>query len=386
MFNIIDKKLLIFYSNQILRQFAFGFTSIFGVVFVYQLFDDSIFAALCTFGLIYVFPLILAPLVAKMHDYTSKSAMMITGSCFTILAFLSFMFLQDYPLYLAAAYVISSGLATVLFWPSYHLTFSEITHDNKRGGEIATLQIIANIMTISSPIIAGFIVVNYGFTILFITSLFIFIFSIIPLLLVKSHFNTHFEYKYEESYKRLFKKENRNLLIAHTSNGVQNIVQVLFWPLFIFIALNGRYSDIGIISGLAIFVTIIIRYFVGKLLDNKKTMNSTLNITSELTSFSWIFRFFAFNPFTVFLSDTFFKVTNGIQAMSFTKIYYDHTSIEFNHADEYVVLRDLALNIGRLLMIIVGGAIAILFGIKYTFLIAAIAMILMERIETEKII
>jgi len=267
----------------------------------------------------------------------------------------------------------------MLYWVQYHTDFAKFSDRKTRGKQISIFTSVASLVAVFLPLISGQILENYDFRLLFMVGGFIFMMSIIPLFFLPDK-KAVYSYGYIQSFKKLFSRQKRRMLLSFAADGAQGAVGIAFWPLFIWLVLDKSYSAVGIVSSLIILFSIVVRLTVGDFSDrfNKKKM---LKWGTSLYSIGWIVKMFVATGFQIFLASTYHAFAAIIMRTSYDSLMYDRAADAGDMSDEYSVLREMALSVGRILMILVVIVIFTFVGdITIAFMLAGLVSLLINLI------
>ena len=96
--------------------------------------------------------------------------------------------------------------------------FAESLDKHRRGRQLAILRNFASIVLIAVPTIAGFVIAGFGFSFIFLFSVFAMCVSLIPLWFMGNTYE-RYSWGYIETFQHLFARGNRQLMLAHGANG-----------------------------------------------------------------------------------------------------------------------------------------------------------------------
>ncbi|MFC1720887.1 MFS transporter [Patescibacteria group bacterium] len=377
----ISKNLAWLYTGRVLLQAAFGVIGLFLPIFFFTKFDNSFTAVLIIYAINFGLVLFLYPIASRILNSFSLKKMMIIAVPFALISIFSLYFWDYNPYLILVIFTLAIIIYKLLYWLPYHVDFAKFTDEDIRGRQISLLRNIAQIIGTIMPFVGGALIAYFTFSGAFLVSAFLFLFSIIPAFFIEST-REHYSWGYLETFKKLFHKENRGMFIAFTADGFQSIVSAIIWPIFIFMLFDEKYLTVGIVSSLTIFAIIIIRTFIGNLLDtwNQKRM---VVIGSIFNTTGWIVKLFIETAFQVFIADTYHNVGRVIHRTSVDTTQYDQAADNGHYVDEYTVLREMSLNIGRILMIGIAFIISFFFSIKFIFIFAAVATLFVTLINEQ---
>ncbi|MDP2755508.1 MAG: hypothetical protein Q8P40_14115, partial [Nitrospirota bacterium] len=225
-------------------------------------------------------------------------------------------------------------------------------------------------------VVAGYIIVKYGFNAVFVMAIIIYLAAGIPYL-VLPRTKERYSWGVWETWKKYFAAENRKLVAANMANGAENAVGIIIWPIFIWQILKGDYLEVGAISSLIVLVSIILQLFAGKYTDliNKRKM---LHWGSVLYALGWVAKIFALTAFHIFIVGIYHEFAKIFKDTPFDTLNYEIMADRGHYVDEYTVLKEIAIQFGRVLMLIFAIAVALNFGLNWTFGLAALASLLIN--------
>ncbi len=363
---------LALFSNQLIWNFAAGMVGLFLPIFLFERFNYSVQNVLIFYIISFVLFGLLTPIGAQiMSKIGLKKTIMVSIPCLAgyYLSFYYFNNLENI-LFLGAA-LIAVTLFRILYWTPYHVDFAESMSPLERGRKIAFLASLSFLVGVTSPLIAGFLINEFGFNVLFIIAVIIILLSIFPLFFIKTN-PEKYSYSYFQTFRELISKKNRKILLAYGADGAETVISVTIWPIFIFGILKENYIAVGIVSAAIILVTILLQTTIGRLTDKVKK-RSLIKTGSILYAFGWIIKMFIQTGFQIFVVSSYHSLVGIIKGIPFATLIYEQMTDRGHYIDEYTVLREVALNTGRVLMLIFCLVLVGFVGLTWTFLLAAIA-------------
>lgn len=376
----ISQSLFHLYLNRTIQLVGFGLFGVFLPIFLYEQFDSNIFAVIVFFALSYVLSIILFPLGGKAMTFLGMKRSMILGTLFITFFYISLFLYQESPqlIYLAVA-LLGVNFFRALYWVPYHSGFVNLSNRRVRGQQSSILKVIADIIGVILPIVTGLILTYYNYDFLFVISVTIVLLSIIPIRNIEAR-DEKYSYGYFETYKRLFNLENRDMLVAYTAHGAEQIVGYLVWPIFIFGILQGEYLAVGAVSALIIGVTVLLDLIMGKWSD-KKNKKSFIKMGSIFYALGWIVKIFVQTGFQIFIVSTYHNITAIFRNVPFDALMYEQAADAGQYVDEYTMLREISLGIGRVLMLGVIALFIYYFGIGIAFAVTAVISLFINALE-----
>ncbi len=363
---------LALFSNQLIWGFAAGMVGLFLPIFLFEKFNYSVQNVLIFYIVGFALFGLLVPIGAKiMSKVGLKRTLIISIPCLTGY-YLGLYFFDSlgYLLFLASA-LIAVTLFRILYWIPYHVDFAEFITPLGRGKKIAFLASLSFSVGILAPFIAGFIINKLGFNALFIIAIVIIGISIFPLFLIRPN-PEKYSYSYFQTFKELLSRKNRRMFLAYGADGAETVIAVTIWPIFIFEILKENYIAVGVISAAIVLVTVLLQFIMGRLSD-KMGKRSLIRAGSALYAIGWAIKMFIQTGFQIFVVSTYHSLVGIIKGIPFTTLVYEQMADRGHYIDEYTVLREIALNTGRVLMLTLCFILLGFVGLTWTFLLAAIA-------------
>jgi MFS family permease len=265
-------------------------------------------------------------------------------------------------------------LARMLFWLPYNVDLAKFTDKNDRGKGIGLIWATKSFLDVAMPIVAGVLLGTLGFHVVFIISIIIYLLAGIPFMALP-HANEKFSWTYVKTFRKFFAKENRKLVAANMANGAEGVVAMVIWPIFIWQVLKGNYYAVGAVSSLIVLFGVIIQLFVGRFCDvaNKRLI---IKWGSVLYSSGWALKVFVISSFHIFVAGAWHTFAGIFKNTSFDALNFEILADHGHYVDEYTVLKEMAIQFGRVLILLAAIVISLLFGINWTFALAALASLL----------
>ncbi len=377
----LSRNLIYLYTSRLLMQVAIGALSVFTALYFYEQFNQSFTAVMLIFAPLYLLFVVLTPISAMLIRHVGMKKLMIIAVLFHPFAYISLLFWETNQTLALAGFILFVVLYRSLYWAPYNIDFAKFTNKENRGKQMSLLLNLSEILLTFTPIISGIIIASYGFDTMFIFSTVFMFLSAIPLLFIQDT-REEFSFGYLETFKELFNKENRPLVLAQFGDGIQTVVRIAIWPIFIYLLLDGKYVAIGVVTSLTIFLLITLRFVLGDL-EDRFDRKKLLKFGSFLSTTGWLVKVFIDTGFEIFVADTYHRVGRMVNRLSFDITTYDQASDNGHYIDEYTVLKELAVNMGRGFMVLVSIWLAATFSITATFIFAAIATVSMTLLHRE---
>jgi len=353
-----NKELDELYLSISLRDLALAMIGIFAPIYLlklnYSFADVMIFHILMSVFTIF-FTLLL---VSKIADGWGIKHSMIYGIPVILVFFLmlSSIDVYNWPLWFIS---IFGGLSTTLFWTGYHIHFATFSKQKNRGEAISFSFIFRLMFHIIGPILGGIIMSTYGFKTLFLVVSFIFLLSIIPLLMSKDiHRPINF------SLKQVFQDQKINDAIAITGYGAELALWIV-WSIFIYLYILNDFTKLGLATSLVAIFMVVSLFIFGRLSDISRS--KMLKIFGVLNSGVWFLKMFVTSAVHVNLVSGLYGLISGGVAVPFTAITYDNANK--SNIVEYNIFREIMLHIGKIFVFLV---VIFMDDIQKTFILGSV--------------
>lgn len=359
------------YSGRMIQFVALGLIGLFLPIYLLTKFDLNITYVFLYYLVGHLLYALILPLGARGINKIGFRRALRWSVLFDSL-FYVFVFLIDTNRILYTALSLASLImARILFWLPYHTEFAVMTNNRERGKELGLMYATKSVLDIIMPVAAGILITFFGFKFVFPISIIIMLTSVIPFMALES---THekFSWKYLETWKHYFSKNNRKIVLANMANGAENVVGIVIWPIFIWQILKGSYFAVGSISSLIVLISVILQLTTGKVCDSMDK-RKILHWGTFLYALGWVAKIFVLTAFQIFIVGTYHSLVLIFKDTPFDVINYELNADHGHYVDEYTVLKELAIQLGKVIMLIFTILVASNLGLNWTFALAAIA-------------
>lgn len=271
-------------------------------------------------------------------------------------------------------------LFRLLFWIPYHVDFAIFTDTGRRGGQVGLMLSTITLLAVVGPMLAGYIVEAFSMQALFLIAIIVYLLGAIPFATVPRT-NEKFSWSYIKAWRELFLKKNRAVVWASIAMGAEETIGVIVWPIFIFLLLQGDYFMVGALSSFILGITVLMQYMFGHYLDRLGQKHGMLKAGSILYALGWIIKIFVATAFHVFIIGVYHKVAKVMTDTSYDAIFYDLAADQGHYVDEFTVLREMAMQIGRLVALGSVATLVVFISLNWTFVIGAIASLALTSLS-----
>ncbi|MFH0951596.1 MAG: MFS transporter [Patescibacteria group bacterium] len=369
----LNKNLVALYVSQLIHMMAIEMLFLYGPIFIFLTFNRSYNPVFYYYLIGFALYALLLPVGAKIMSRLGLKAAMLLSKPVVVLYMVSFYFFHSAPMYFFFITIVLLTIYRLLYWAPYHTELAEFTDRISRGRELALLRVMLMVMKTITPITAGFIISLFSFEAMFFTAAIIAFLAFIPLLFV-SPVREEYSYGYLESFRKILKWSNRKLVISHIALGATEVTEIVIWPVFIFVILGGSILSVGAVSSLVILVLVIISLIMGAMTD-KHSKERMMRFGIIFLSSGWILRGLASNLAQIFLTHTYYNLGNAFFITPFQALYYERAADRGHYVDEYTVIKEISLNIGKVLMLAALFILVPFFGMTGVFIAAGIISI-----------
>jgi len=373
--------LRLFISKQLIHGAATALLGIFVPIFLYETAGQLFWIVGLYYALLsalYVFLLVPGMHVANKIGFSHT---LVLGGIFSVILYTIMYFMNPQNmLYLLAPLTIAIVGFRIFHWVPFHVDFTLFTEAGERGRQVSLTFATVAFMGVIGPILAGFIIANAGYPALFGTAVVLLIAATISYAFVPET-PTHFDWSLKETWQKLFSPEFRSVVVGEVANGAETAVNLIAWPIFLYVLLSGNVFDIGAVSTVIVAVTIVIQIFAGRYLDRETTSKErTLKVGSTLYALGWILKIFVLSTLHVFVIGLYHNIVKIFTATPYSAIIYDMSSDKGDYVDEFTVVREMATHVGRFACLVTISLLTLFIPIAWTFLLAAAASIALNLV------
>ncbi len=374
--------LRLFISKRLIQGAATAILGIFVPIFLYETSGNQFYIVGGYYALLsFLYAIFLVPgMYAANRIGFSRS--LVLGGIFSVCIYGTMFFLTPENIWtMLWPLTIAIVAFRVFHWVPFHVDFTLFTKAGERGKQVSLSFATIAFMGVIGPILAGFIISHAGgYDALFGTAVVLLGLATISYAFVPET-TTRFEWGYLETWKKLFSRDMRGVVVGEFANGAETVVNTLVWPIFLYEILNGDVFEIGAVSTVVVGATIVVQLFMGRHLDKgPDSKEKTLRVGSSLYALGWIFKMFVLSAAHVFFVGLYHNIVKIFTKTPFSAILYDMSAEQGEYVDEFTVLREIASHVGRAISLVVISALALLIPIGWTFMIAAVASIALNLV------
>lgn len=358
---------------------AFGIVGTFFPIFIYEFTGGNLSMVFLWFTIAYGMRLPLFYVGAKIFSKTGLRTSMFVGIITWCLYYLGGFLLDTQLTTVPNLILLLSFLFLALFhslyWAPFHVDFATFSKKGHRGRELSFLHILRLLIGIIIPIIGAYFITRFSYSSVFLVGMAFGLLALIPLTQLPNQ-RVQYEFSFKETWQKITSKKFRHLLISSTSEGAQGIVSYIAWPIFLFVLFNGEYLDVGIVSGIIVLISLILQWIMGKQID-KKSPKAFLNWGVGTYSLGWLAKAFVDSLTGVFVTATFHSLGAILLITPVETILYQQAADAGHYIDEFTVIREIMLTIGRFTAVAVLALLMIWLPLNTAFIVAALTTVFM---------
>lgn len=375
----------LFVSKRLIQGLAAAMLSLFTPIFLFETSGESFFTVTLFFAAIsFGYVLVLVP-VMKVTDRIGFSKALAVSALFAMVQYGTMYFMNSenfwHLIWLLGLMIVGFR---AMHWVPYHVDFTEFTKGGSRGRDISLMFATIAFMGVIGPILAGFIITSAGYNVLFGTGVALMFFAAISYLYVPAT-NEKFTWTYRQTLKNLFTPKFKPVLVSEFAGGIETIVNLVAWPVFLYVILDGNVLEVGALSTVIVGVTIGIQLMVGRYLDKAKGNNvRTLRTGSILYAIGWVLKIFVFSATQIFFIGLYHNIAKIFTSTPYNALMYDMSGEQGKYIDEFTVMKEIAHHTGRTIGLLAMLGLTVFFSVEWTFIIGAVASLFWNMIYMAK--
>lgn len=373
--------LQLFISKRLIHGAAAAILGIFVPIFIYETTGKQFYFVGTYYALLsFLYAALLVPAM-WVTNRLGFSHTLILGGVFSVILYVLMIFMNEENFWFILPFLTVAIIGFRLWhWVPYHVDFTLFTAAGERGRMVSLSMATIAFMGVVGPILAGFIIDKAGYSTLFGIAVVLLVAATISYAFVPET-KTKFTWSYRETLSRMVSRKYAGVTFGEFANGIEVAVTIIVWPIFLYELLDGNVFEIGAVSTIIVGATIIIQLLVGRYLDSKKgNHQKTLKVGSTLYAVGWIFKIFVLSAAQVFFVGLYHNIVKIFTKTPYGAIIYDMSAEQGRYVDEFTVVREMAMHIGRALGLLAIALLSLYIPIGWTFVIAAVASLALNLV------
>lgn len=262
-----------------------------------------------------------------------------------------------------AGFAVLFGAYRALYWVPYTLSVAEIKpHLHMR----AYFEVLIALM----PLFAGLTIASVAFAegrLLFGAAILI-AFSALPVLFLHDT-RERFSWPYVYTFRQLWKRKNHGPVLQSLLEGLQGAALFLVWPLAVFLIVEWSYLALGFVFSMTLLFILLLRRVYSWMLGSFRLRDST-TVHVVIAVSGWVARLAAGTPIGIIIADAYSYTTQPERGTRVDPFSFEHASDRGSFIDEYTVLKEIALGIGKIMLCVIIFLLAFIFSLPVVFAIA----------------
>jgi len=363
------------YTSRTIILIASGFVGLFLPVFLlqqYQSLEITIWFYLVGW-VMYMF--LVVPGAKMMNILGIKEALMLSLP-FLAIFYVALYFFENDILSWTIVSLVTLTFYRMLYWIPFHTDFARLTQTKNRGKQLAMLDAFSSLLGIVIPVISGFLIMQFGFQLVFVIVIILILVAIIPLNFLPK-VTEKFTWSYKKTWREFFARSNRKMMVTYMADGAENWIGGVLWPIFIWQLLEGKYLEVGALTSIITLIAVVLKLVIGDYTD-KINKRKLMNFGSVLYSIGWIVKMFITTAFHIFMASTYHAFALILLRTPFDALVYEKAADSGHYLDEYSALREMYLQFGRAVVMIIILVLLNYLSLNFVFFLAAIASLLVN--------
>ncbi|NTW62201.1 hypothetical protein HGB25_02220 [Candidatus Saccharibacteria bacterium] len=365
------------YASRTLRLTAMHVGAGFSTVFLYKE-GVPLTYVICLWALVYLAKALLAPLAGLLVAKIGTPRGTMISNILYIPAMFALGLTDEFGMNAVTVFAVCMALSVTLYEVCYFVEFSIVKNPLHAGKEIGFMNILEKIAVSISPVLGGFIALQFGPQITMWVASVLFAIAAVPVLKGP----TRSEQQSRVTLKGFPWKMALPSMLARAANGFDIVASSVVWGLFVAIVIfpdsdNNIYVILGALSSVTVIVAMVASIAYGKVIDRNRGGN-LLKIGVVSNAFVHLSRAFASTPFDIFGVNIVNEAATTAQNMAFLRGMFDTADLS-GHRLVYLVgaeaMNALGAMLACILMIVcevyVGGSA----GFRVFFVIASVAIL-----------
>ena len=116
-------------------------------------------------------------------------------------------------------------------------------------------------------------------------------------------------------------------------------------------ALGINFEKMGAITTIGLAIAALYAIYMGRI-TQKKNKKRLLRGASILLSLAWVIKYFVKDTFGAFLAHNFYRIAKTSASVPFTTTIYEKASLKKEEADEFLIYREIVLNLSKLFFLL----------------------------------
>ncbi len=365
-----SKGLLSLWSGKLILDFGINVFSLYLPIFLYQQYGASINLVILWYLAHSLGYVLLAPLGGRLMNKIGLKTSLIIGTILRLPYFYAFYKFPEDPLLYSILTAVFLVLIRSTFWLPFQTDSAKFSDKKHRGKQFGIIFSVASILSIIAPVIGGFVIEGWSYSVLIIIALIICAVSVIPFFFLPQ-IKEEVSWSYTETFKYFLHPFNKRMVVAYMSDGAIGCINGLFWPIFMFSLVNEEFKTIGLLTGGILLTGVMLRLFIGGLLDKFQKIK-LVRVGTVLSSTAWLFKVAVASVLQIFVASVYHTLAIIVLRTSLDTLVYEKAADRGHYIDEYTLIKEMSIHSGKVISLLVIALLLLFFPIQASFVVAAI--------------
>jgi len=271
---------------------------------------------------------------------------MLISSPFILGFYLALRVVETRPILLLLA--VLGGASFNLYWSGMNPEVSKSSHSESREKDTGFFFSMPSLASIFSPVVGGLILSVFSFGALFLSSALLVGASFLPYIFSREHYSG-----LELNLREFLSEYSMNDFATFYFKGINSIGKKVFWPAYLALIIGGSLN-IGGAGSFRALGAALTSVFIGSMVNSENRSRVIIG-SVVIASVTYLLMSFVTAPLTAFIV----SLVNGL---SYTAASVPIYSSALDHAEEediieYFAIREFALGLGRVSILIMGLAL-----------------------------
>ena len=354
----MQRRLLPLFLSQSFRSAAVSLISFFSAVYIYKL-TSSFLAVFAFFLIFYVFKLIGTSLAENLSLKTGLKRQVVLGQFLNVLALAAFLGSANIYAFLWLASFFW-GLSAGFFWFGWHGLLAKDGYLGEYGRALGSASAIETIFLVSTPLLGGILVSQFGYQALFVGALGFLLLGFSTPVFLSEH-KTHKDVTFKEILKIFI--THKKMFLTYFSHGATGTLYSVAFILYLFLILK-KEMDLGLFFCLSMVLVALANLLIGRWVDARGKKRLVI-FGSCLASIVWFGRFLIKSITFLFVLDIFYRIALGMLGIPLGVLSYEKAT-DGGSTGRAILFREGAITFGSIFVCVL-LAIFNLIGLELRF-------------------
>lgn len=353
------------FLSQAFRSAAVSLISFFSAVYIFKQ-TSSLTAVFGFFLIFYIFKLFGTSLAENLSLKIGLKKQIVFGQLLGALALGAFLGSanKDAFLWLASLFW---GLSAGFFWFGWHGLLAKDGYLGEYGRALGSAAAIETIFLVSTPLLGGILVSQFGYQALFAGALGFLLLGFSTPAFLSEH-KTHKDVTFKEILKLFL--THKKMFLTYFSHGAIEALYSVAFILYLFVILKQEMT-LGIFFSLSMILAALTNLLAGKWVD-ARGKKSLVVFGSCFASIVWLGRFLIKNITSLFILDILYRIALGMLGIPLGVLSYEK-AMDGGSTGRAILFRETAITFGSIFVCVLLAVFALIgLELRFSFLAGVI--------------